>query len=146
METQAHEEHSADFLLDHIESPYHKGRIERSTATRTERNAVCGDVVELQIVVDRLGRVREAWFDGRGCLLSQAAASMLCEHIEGRTVAELEVLQPDELLDLVDIPLTPLRRQCALLAFRAIKSLLAALHPDRERRALTGCGPGGCAG
>lgn len=54
-----------------------------------ERNPVCGEWVRLELCLDGGGRIEAAYFNGGGCIISQAAASLLCEHIEGRTLPEL---------------------------------------------------------
>lgn len=125
-----------DDLLDHIESPYHKGRLERPTCVRTERNPLCGDQVQLQLLIED-GRIRQAWFDGRGCTISQAAASMLCELVEGRPLISAQQLQPQDLLALLGVPLSPVRQHCALLALRALSFLSnsgAAIDGPRENQ------------
>ena len=76
-----------DHILDHFESPYHKGRLACPTCSHRDKNPLCGDVIELQLRLDADGRVAEAFFDGKGCAISQAAASILCQEIEG--------IQPD---------------------------------------------------
>ena len=67
--------------------------------------------------------ISEAWFEGKGCFLSQAAASVLCEHIEGQSLDGLHDFAAAEMLSLLGIPLTPRRQQCGLLAFQALKKL-----------------------
>lgn len=116
-------------LIDHIDASGHRGRLTNPTATHTERNRLCGDEVRLDLRLEA-AQVREARFDGRGCLVSQAAASMLCEYVEGRTIDELAALEAADVLDLFGVPLTPHRQQCALLAFRALKTVLYSLPDD----------------
>lgn len=113
-------------LVDHINAPDYRGRPARPNVSHLERNRLCGDEVRLDLRLEG-GRVEEARFEGRGCLVSQAAASMLCESIEGRTVGELAALQAADVLDLFGFPLTPHRQQCALLAFRALKTIVYSL-------------------
>lgn len=116
-----------EHILDHYECPYHKGRLEQPTASRRERNPLCGDVVQLDVEVDADGRVRQAYFDGRGCAISQAAASILCREIEGKTLEELRNLQAQDMLDLLKVPLTSVRQRCGLLCFRALKTIVYEL-------------------
>lgn len=113
-------------LLDHIDASSHRGRLTNPTVSHIERNRLCGDEVRLELRLEGK-RVQQARFEGRGCLVSQAAASMLCGFVEGRTVGELAALQAPDLLELLGVPLTPHRQQCALLAFRALKTLVYSL-------------------
>lgn len=121
-----------EHILDHFESPYHKGHLSNPTCCHRDKNPLCGDVVELQIRIDEQERVSEAYFEGKGCAISQAAASILCEQIEGKTVAELQQMQAVEMLDLLKVPLTASRQKCGLLAFRVLKTMLYARDDHQE--------------
>lgn len=116
-------------ILDHAESPYHRGRTPHASCAHTERNAACGDWVRLELVLEADGRVQEAWFDGGGCLISQAAASILCQAVEGKAIGELRELTAQQVLDWLEIPLTPRRMQCGLLAFKVLKTMVYGLDP-----------------
>ncbi len=111
-------------FLTHFEDPYHRGRLADPSATQHLRNPVCGDWVNLDIRLVADGRVEAVYFEGQGCIVSQAAASILCERTEGRTLWELAALEPHDMLGWIDIPLMPRRQQCALLAFRALKMIV----------------------
>lgn len=112
-----------DYILDHYESPYHKGRLDGATCTFSDRNPICGDQVTLQLRFDG-DKVAECYFDGKGCAISQAAASILCEAVEGKTLEELRHLQAKDMLGLLKVPLTPSRQKCGLLAFKILKTIL----------------------
>lgn len=120
-----------DHILDHFESPYHKGHIACPTCTHSDRNPICGDQVTIEIEVDDQQRVRQAYFDGKGCAISQAAASILCESIEGKTLDELREFQAKDMLDLLKVRLTASRQKCGLLSFKVLKTMLYTLeHPQ----------------
>ena len=113
-----------DYILQHYESPYHKGRLCCATCTHEEANSTCGDYIRLELLVQRGCTITKAYFDGRGCVISQAAASILCEFAEGRTLTSMQNFTAKDMLNLLSIPLTPKRMQCGLLAFKALKTLL----------------------
>lgn len=119
-----------EHILDHFESPYHKGPCPHATCSHADRNPICGDQIalQLQVVGDK---VAVAYFDGKGCAISQAAASILCEHIEGKSLAELRELQASDMLKLLQVPLTPSRQKCGLLGFKVLKTLLYSLDKPR---------------
>jgi nitrogen fixation NifU-like protein len=121
-----------EHILEHFECPYHKGRIENPTATHRDKNPLCGDVVQLQLRVDDDGQIREAFFDGQGCAISQAAASMLCEQIEGKTLDEVREMQAQDMLDLLKVPLTASRQKCGLLGFKVLKTIVYTLDEQRQ--------------
>jgi nitrogen fixation NifU-like protein len=112
-----------DHILDHYESPYHKGQLPAASCSHSDRNPICGDQVTLQLRLDG-DQVAECYFDGKGCAISQAAASILCEAVEGKTLDELRQLQAKDMLSLLKVPLTASRQKCGLLAFKVLKTLL----------------------
>lgn len=116
-----------DFILDHYESPHHRGRLARPTIAHEDENPLCGDQVRLELLLDENQRVKEAWFDGHGCAISQAAASILTEAIEGKSVEELKKLQAADVLKLLQVRLTASRQKCGLLSFKILKTMLYSL-------------------
>ena len=113
-----------ELILDHYESPYHRGQLEAPSCTHTERNPLCGDRIQLQLQIDSENRIQQAFFDGEGCAISQAAASILCEHIEGMTLSEIEAFDAPAMLDLLQVQLTAVRQRCGLLGFKVLKTLV----------------------
>ena len=111
-------------ILDHNEQPYHRGKAARPTHAHQDDNPLCGDFVHVDLTIGPDGKVHEAWFEGEGCCISQAAASMLMEAIEGRTVDDLKQFTAEEMLKLFGPKLTPNRQKCCLLAWRVVKSAL----------------------
>lgn len=117
----------SDHILDHYESPYHRGHLMNPTCSHCARNPICGDELQLELLIDKEGRVQKAYFDGSGCAISQAGASILCQQVEGKTLDELRELQPEEMLDLLKVPLTATRKKCGLLGFTVLKTILYSL-------------------
>lgn len=115
-----------DRILDHYEEPFHRGHLARATHAHQDENPLCGDVVRVELEIEPQGKVREAWFNGDGCCISQAAASMLMEQIEGKSVGELKAMTAGEMLALFGAKLTPNRQKCCLLAWRVLQSALYA--------------------
>jgi nitrogen fixation NifU-like protein len=111
-------------ILDHFQNPRHRGRLEAPDLVGEADNPVCGDAVRLELRLDR-GRVAEAAFEGEGCVISLAAASMLTEHIHGRSLVDLRQLTEGDMLAMLGVDLGRVRSQCALVALRALE---AALH------------------
>jgi nitrogen fixation NifU-like protein len=108
-------------ILDHYENPYHRGALEAPTLDYRDLNPLCGDEVRVQGQVDESGCLVEAYFDGAGCVISLASASMLMEAVEGKTLAEIKAMARQEMLDLLGIPLTTMRVKCAMLALRTLE-------------------------
>ena len=108
-------------ILDHYDNPYHRGALEAPTLDYRDLNPLCGDEVRVQGRVDESGCLVEAYFDGEGCVISLAAASILIEAVEGKTLAEIKTMGREEMLDLLGIPLTTMRVKCAMLALRTLE-------------------------
>src|SRR5579871_993096 len=101
-----------EYILDEAESPYHFGHLENPSIAHDEKSPVCGDEIHLELLVDSDARVKEAWFDGKGCAISRAAASFLMREIEGKSVEELKSLQARQALDLLKSQVTARRQKC----------------------------------
>ena len=113
---------SEDRLLEFFESGTHRGRVSDATASTCRRHPTCGDEIELSLTIEA-GTLQSIRFEARGCVVSQAAAAMLCEHLEGRSLAEVNAFSARDMLALVALPLSPRRLGCALLAYEALRLL-----------------------
>lgn len=108
-------------ILDHYKHPRHKGHLENPDIHFHDHNPFCGDEITIELKVEN-GRVIDAAFDGRGCAISQATASMLMEEIVGKSTEELKELDKQYILDLLGIEIGPVRLKCALLALKVLKA------------------------
>jgi nitrogen fixation NifU-like protein len=115
-----------EVILDHYKNPRGHGVIAEADAEAEGQNPLCGDEISIYV---RFGEdndtIDEVKFSGRGCAISQAATSMLTEMVQGKKATEVAVLDKDELLDEIGIPLTPIRLKCAMLGLTTLK---VALH------------------
>lgn len=116
------EETYKEHVLDHYEDPYHRGPCAGATHRHEDDNPLCGDVIAVELTVDGDGVIEEAWFDGDGCCISQSAASMLVEKIEGKTIEEVHQFSADDMLELFQAKLTPNRQKCCLLSWKVLQS------------------------
>jgi nitrogen fixation NifU-like protein len=78
------------------------------------------------------GRVSEVRFSGRGCAISQAAASILTEMVENQTLDDVKALTKDDLLEELGVPISPARMKCALLGLKALKAGIYGVPPHDE--------------
>ena len=113
-----------DYILEHYRNPRNYGRLERPDAHAEDSNPLCGDQLGIDLRVEG-HHVTEVRFQGRGCAISQAAASMLSEMIEGKTVEEVVQLGKDDVLEALGIPISPARTKCAFLSLRVLHRSLA---------------------
>ena len=121
-----------EIVLEHFQRPRNRGELEPADVREYLNNPLCGDEVTVYARM-RDGAIAEVAFTGRGCSISQASASMLTEHLAGRSVEEarglltrfLEMMRTEEdeslgeLAALKGIVQTPNRIRCATLAWDA---------------------------
>jgi nitrogen fixation NifU-like protein len=113
-----------DNILDHYENPSHWGTLEHPTFEIRDLNPLCGDEVRIQARLDDAGRLAAVCFEGKGCVISLAAASMLMEEVEGKTLDEVKMMGRQDMLDLLGVPLTTMRVKCAMLPLRALEKAI----------------------
>ena len=131
-----------DVILDHSRHPRHFGPLADATHVGEGHNPLCGDRVKIYLLLDTNNRVADIKFEGNGCAISQASASLMTDMIVGRTVEEAEKLMGGflQLVKGEDTELTgddrerlevmagvsafPMRVKCATLAWHTMKSAL----------------------
>ncbi len=110
-------------ILEHSRNPRNKRVIEGATISAPGSNPSCGDSLILYMNIEN-GLVKDAAFTGEGCALSQASASMLTEHIKGKTTGELKLLVPGDVYSILNVDIGPARAQCVLLSYGALEEAL----------------------
>ena len=115
-------------ILDHYRHPRFKGELEPHTHRHHEHNPVCGDELQVDLLVNDDGIVEKAAFSGHGCAISQASASMLMERIQGKPLEEVKKLSKEDILEDLGIPIGPVRLKCALLSLKALKGSIYGLN------------------
>jgi len=108
-------------ILDHYQHPRNRGTLEHPDISYEDANPLCGDLLRMDINI-RDGKIADVRFSGRGCSISQAAASMLCEAVEGKPLDEVKKLNRDDVLEMLGIELGPVRLKCGLLALKTLKA------------------------
>jgi nitrogen fixation NifU-like protein len=126
-----------DVILDHFKNPTHAGTLPDAEVKVDGANPLCGDELTFHIKLAG-GRCAAVRFRGKGCAISQAAASMLAAQAEGKTVAQARELigamkslmqgqEPDPSVDLGDLEALagvrkfPVRIKCAALSWNVIE-------------------------
>jgi nitrogen fixation NifU-like protein len=104
-------------ILDHYKNPRNYGDLEEPTFSHTGENPMCGDTIKMDVVLDEDEAVIErVAFSGDGCAISQAAASMLSEQLQGMAIEELEAMDRDDMTEMLGVDISPMRVKCAVLA------------------------------
>ena len=131
-----------DVILDHSKHPRHFGPLPSATHNAEGHNPLCGDRVKIHLTVDASNRIADIAFEGKGCAISQASASLMTDMLMGRTVAEAEKLMGgflhlvkgeetelagddrERLEVMAGVSAFPMRVKCATLAWHTMKSAL----------------------
>lgn len=119
-------------ILDHHDNPRNKRALEGAEIEASGGNPGCGDIVVMYARLDPQGHIVEAAFQGEGCTISQAAASMLTEELPGRTLDEVRQMSYEDVVEEMGKEVVATRTRCATLALTIVKS--AAEKYVREQR------------
>ena len=132
-----------EVILDHSRHPRHFGKLEHATNTAQGYNPLCGDRVTVYLIAGQDSRIADIKFEGKGCAISQASASLMTDMIVGRSVSEAEKLMGgfvnlvkgetveglnkddrETLNVMAGVSAFPMRVKCATLAWHTMKSAL----------------------
>lgn len=119
-------------ILDHGMNPRNKGVLEPATIDYEVTNPLCGDRLRLTLRVDEAHLVTDIGWEGEGCAISQAAASMLGEEILGKSLDEVRQITKDDVFEMLGIPISQNRVKCALLGLKALNVGLYGVEYWRE--------------
>ncbi len=109
-----------ELLLDHYKNPRNCRVLETPTIETGAFNPSCGDSVAFYLELSPDGLVTQATFQGAGCVISQATASLVTVAVQHKSLQELQTLTSADLLALIGIELGPVRSRCALLSLEAL--------------------------
>lgn len=135
------EELYKEVILEHYKNPRNKRALPGAQLTCSRNNPLCGDEITISARLDD-GRIAEVSFEGQGCSISQASASMLTEAVGGKSrddALELATefrsmmegsFEPDEdefgdLIALKGVVKYPVRIKCAVLAWDVLQEALS---------------------
>ena len=111
-----------DNILDHYEHPRHRGPMPDATVTMKGGNPGCGDIITAHLKIDANDRIENVSFEGEGCTISQAAASILSEQILGKTLEEVKNMDHTQFIEDLGKEVVINRLKCATLALNTVKA------------------------
>jgi nitrogen fixation NifU-like protein len=113
-------------ILEHAASPHNwtppDRALSRVDLAYRELNPLCGDDLAVSLALGAGGEVVDVRFEGHGCAICTAAASMASDHLRGKTAGEVLALERSFVLALLGVEIPPLRTRCALLCLKVLKS------------------------
>jgi len=126
-----------EYLLDHYQHPRNHGSLEDADVTMPGGNPGCGDIVTIYLKINDAGDgVERLTFEGSGCTISQAAASILTEMVEGRPLAEVDEMDFNDMIDELGREVVSTRPRCATLALGTLKAAIIKYRNDQARAEL----------
>jgi nitrogen fixation NifU-like protein len=130
-----------EVIIDHYENPRNYGKLEDAHICEKGANPLCGDELELYLKLDQ-EKIQDISFEGKGCSISQASASMMTELVKGHTKEEAKQIMQKfksailedkeqnfseeemELESLLGVKKYPVRVKCAVLAWNTLEQAL----------------------
>ncbi len=121
-----------EIILDHYRNPRNKGRISDADASFHDSNPLCGDEIDIHLKVED-NIVKDIKFEGRGCAISQASASMLTEMVMNKPLTSVKELGKDDILENIGlVNLGPARIKCALLSLKVLKMGMVEYYASKD--------------
>lgn len=114
----------SETILEYFKNPPNKGQLIKATTKASEDNPLCGDKISIFLQIDNKGKITNATFDGEGCAISQASASMLTESIIGKSAKTIKKIKNEKIYEMLGIEISPARIKCALLGLTTMKKAI----------------------
>ena len=108
-------------ILDHYRNPHNSRLLKDPDISHLELNPLCGDQIHLFLKIQN-SSIHDAAFQGIGCAISQASASMLTDRIKGMTVDHARRMGREDIIAMLGIPISTVRMKCALLSLKALQN------------------------
>lgn len=109
-----------EVLMDHYRNPRNNGIIDQCDFRAEQRNSSCGDEVLCTGTIEN-DIIAQVFFKGKGCVISQATASLLSEYVQNKSLEEVLALDKDNLIAMIGMQLGPVRLLCSLLSLAALQ-------------------------
>jgi nitrogen fixation NifU-like protein len=109
-----------DIILEHWQHPQNYGILDDADIDIEENNPYCGDHIRLTIKLEK-NKIKQLAFVGEGCAISKASGSLFTEDLKEKSIEDIRKIDPQQVLDILGVPLTPTRAKCALLIFKTLQ-------------------------
>jgi nitrogen fixation protein NifU and related proteins len=121
-----------EIILDHYRNPRNKGKLVDADVSIHDSNPLCGDEIDIHLKVEE-GKIKNIKFEGRGCAISQASASMLTEMVIEKPLSTVKEIAKNDVLENIGLlNLGPARIKCALLSLKVLKMGMIRYYTDKD--------------
>ncbi len=121
-----------EIILDHYRNPRNKGKLPGADISAHDSNPLCGDEIDIHMKIQE-DKITDVKFEGRGCAISQASASMLTEMVINKPITSIRDIAKADILENIGLTnLGPARIKCALLALKVMKVGMVKYFADSE--------------
>ncbi|HZE78626.1 MAG TPA: SUF system NifU family Fe-S cluster assembly protein [Nitrososphaeraceae archaeon] len=121
-----------EIILDHYRNPRNKGKLTDADVSIHDSNPLCGDEIDIHLKVEE-GKIKNIKFEGRGCAISQASASMLTEMVIEKPLSTVREIAKNDVLENIGLlNLGPARLKCALLSLKVLKMGMVRYYTDKD--------------
>jgi nitrogen fixation NifU-like protein len=110
-------------IIDHYKNPRNLGKIEDKSVSSHAENPSCGDSISMNVEFED-GIIKDIRFEGDGCAISIASASMLTEKVKGLMITQIADLDFEFIQKMLGIKVNPARKKCAMLALNVLKKIV----------------------
>lgn len=108
-----------EIIIDHYKSPRNQGEMSNPDKIIDEANSSCGDLIKIYVKLDN-GKILDMKWQGIGCAISTAGASMLSEKVVGMNKEDLEIFGEAGVVEMLGGEINAGRMKCATLAYRGL--------------------------
>ena len=108
-------------IMDHYKNPRNFGKIKHNHSSNGN-NELCGDNIHFY-VNKKNNKIDNISFDGEGCAICIASASMISEKLKNKDISKIKKINKEDIIDMLGINLSPIRIKCALLPLYTIKNI-----------------------
>jgi nitrogen fixation NifU-like protein len=115
--------HHNSLIIDLYKNPLNKRKLAGANLIGSGANVTCGDRLRIYAKVKN-GKITKASFEGEGCAISIAAASLLTENVKGKSLKSIAKWNEKELFSWLETPLSHSRIKCGLLALETLQTAI----------------------
>lgn len=112
-----------EFILEHYKNPRNFGKIAKPNFEGKERNILCGDSMVIYGKIKN-NKITDIKFQGRGCVVSKASASILTDYVKNKSVKAAAKVSIEDLIKMLGVSLSPIRTKCANLSIITLRKAL----------------------